>query len=341
MYIWVDLFLNYVHFGFNKQILIKFMKTKLPNISRQIYSEDVLGLLDDHYSFLGTVWVNHQLNWANRVYSMFKDHDKAMIVIYLINKTLTFYSKNFIMLSYDEYYNQETIALEKFSTLEISKNLDIPKESTRRKLIELEKKGIIKRKGLNIIIDRKTFPFLKPDASINKISIFLSLISNILVKKQLLSNPITSKELQKAIEKNFTHIWKLFYDMEISMMLCYKKVFIDLDTWHVFGTCAFNQHLHFEKINVNKMERLKFIKILSSKMNVVGINAMSISDITGIPRATVVRKLKKLLKLKFLIMDKKKHYMLSGLLVKKLIPLQNNVLNQLAKFSSKVYNLII
>ena len=38
-----------------------------------------------------------------------------------------------------------------------------------------------------------------------------------------------------------------------------------------------------------------------------GVNAMSISDITGIPRATVVRKLKVLVKNNILSIDDKKH----------------------------------
>ena len=54
------------------------------------------------------------------------------------------------------------------------------------------------------------------------------------------------------------------------------------------------------------------------KTNFVGINAMSISDITGIPRPTVVRKLKFLIKNKFITMDKKKlfHLKLSEKIIK-------------------------
>jgi hypothetical protein len=70
-----------------------------------------------------------------------------------------------------------------------------------------------------------------------------------------------------------------------------------------------------------------------------GINAMSISDITGIPRATVIRKLKNLVKLKNLTIDKKKHYRLSGNFTKTLMPLQKNVLITLAKFSAQIFNL--
>jgi len=68
---------------------------------------------------------------------------------------------------------------------------------------------------------------------------------------------------------------------------------------------------------------------------------MSISDITGIPRATVVRKLKKLLKLKMLTINNKKHYSLTRTLLKKLMPLQSAVLKRLANFSTKIYNLAI
>ena len=46
---------------------------------------------------------------------------------------------------------------------------------------------------------------------------------------------------------------------------------------------------------------------------------MSISDITGIPRATVIRKLNKLLKEKFLKIDDKKCYSSTGVHAKKLL----------------------
>ena len=72
-----------------------------------------------------------------------------------------------------------------------------------------------------------------------------------------------------------------------------------------------------------------------------GINAMSISEITGIPRATVIRKLKKLVKQKNLLIDEKKHYRLLGTFTKIISPIQKNVLIRLSSFSSKIYNLAI
>ena len=77
----------------------------------------------------------------------------------------------------------------------------------------------------------------------------------------------------------------------------------------------------------------------SDKKNFSGINAMSISDITGIPRATVIRKLKKLLKTKFLKIDNKKQYFSTGIHGKKILNEQKNTFNNLSKFAARIYNL--
>jgi len=67
---------------------------------------------------------------------------------------------------------------------------------------------------------------------------------------------------------------------------------------------------------------------------------MSISDISGIPRATVIRKLNKLVKEKFLTMDSKKHYSTNkGIHQKKLLTVQDDTFTNLSKFAARIYNL--
>ena len=95
------------------------------------------------------------------------------------------------------------------------------------------------------------------------------------------------------------------------------------------------------KTKMGRMDRNEFIKSLTEDYKMQGLNAMSISDITGIPRATVVRKLRKLVKGNYLSINKRKHYKLTGLFVAKLIPLQSIVLNQLSKFSTSVFNIVL
>jgi hypothetical protein len=157
-----------------------------------------------------------------------------------------------------------------------------------------------------------------------------------------LKKKLTSEELEKIIKDNFSYVWKIYYEIQIPMMMSYKKIFGDIESFAIYGTCVVNQHyLSSKKLSKNKLNRLEFIQASYSDVNMQGINAMSISDITGIPRATVVRKLKRLLKLKILIIDEKKHYKLTGNMLIKLIPIQSSVLKRLANFSTQIFNLTI
>ena len=317
------------------------MKLNIPEISQQIYKEDLTKILEKNYPIIGPLWVTDQMEWLNSVYPSFRNHDKFLILIYLIKKTLDFYSNNLIKLTYDDFYSKNTVDIAKFNVSEISLNINIPKESARRKVLELEKSFAIIRSKKKIIIDRSAFPFVKPINSVKRISRFLSIFSKILVKEKILKNKLSSEELENVIKKNFSLVWKAYYELQIPMMIGYKELFEDLESFHIYGTCVVNQHLYLKKTAGTKMTRSEFIESIYSDEETQGINAMSISDITGIPRATAVRKLNRLVKQNYLSINSKKHYRLTGALVKKLVPLQNKVFIKLGEFSSLIFNLAI
>ena len=79
------------------------------------------------------------------------------------------------------------------------------------------------------------------------------------------------------------------------------------------------------------------------KLETQGINTMSLSDITGIPRPTVTRKLKPLLLNKHLYMDKNKlvHPGDQGTYKVEMYNIQNNSLNEFSDFTAKIFNQII
>jgi len=317
------------------------MKITIPEISDQLYKEDILNVMESKYSTLGSVWVSHQMEWCNGVYSSFKDHDKFLIIIFLVKKTLDFYSRNFIKLTYDEFYSRNTVEIEKFSIAEISDALHIPKESTRRKILELENEGAIKKIKRKIIIDRSKFYYSKPIDSIKRVSRFLSTLSKLCESEKILSKNITSEELELVIKNNFSYIWKTYYELQIPMLIHYKKIFLDLETFHIFGICVVNEHLHARKIAEDYMNRDEFLKSIFIENEMQGINAMSISDITKIPRATVIRKLKKLVNQKILTINDKKHYKLKGSFANKLKPVQKDTFIKLANFSTTIFNLVV
>ena len=314
------------------------MKTIIPKIYKQIYKERSLGVLESKYSILGPMWVNQQMEWVNGVYSSFKDHDKFMIVIFLIKKTLDFYSRNFIKLSFEEFYSKDIIEIEKFTISEISKALNIPKESTRRKVLELENEGSIRKIKKKLVLDRSKFDKFKPVHSIKRISRFLATFSEMCEKEKILPKRIPSDKLESIIKKNFSYVWKMYYELQIPMMINYKYLFKDLETFHIFSICAVNQHLHAKKFSESDSGRVNFVKSLLTP-KIQGINAMSLSDISGIPRATVIRKLKKLINLGNLMIDNKKHYRLTGYCLNKVLPIQKKVFIELANFSTQVINI--
>ena len=315
------------------------MRIDIPDISKQIYAEEVYKAIVNSYDEIGPIWSQHQMEWCNNVYSTFKDHEKFLIIIYLIHKTLNFYSKNLTLLTYEEFYTKETVEIEKFNVIELSKKLFIPKESARRKVIELQKIGVLKKVKKKFIIDRSAYPFMKPSHSIKRVSRFLSALSSKLENENVLNKTMKTEEVEKIIKGRFTISWKLWYDMQIPMLLSWKRIFNDLETWHLWGVCAINQTYEQSKNSNIKMDRLQYWKAVTDPdQKFRGLNAMSLSEISGIPRATVVRKLNKLLKAKHLKKNDKKHYLLTGIHLKEMFDVNKATLKGLSKFSTEIYN---
>ena len=121
------------------------MLKNLPDISKQISSKEILSALNKNYSIIVPVWIPMQSEWMNNLYRTFNDYDKFMIIIHLLLKTFDFYSKNFVKLNYQEYFDQSEIEIKEINIMEISNSLNIPKETARRKVNELEELGAIKR----------------------------------------------------------------------------------------------------------------------------------------------------------------------------------------------------
>ena len=317
------------------------MLQEIPKISKQIRSEDIQDSLDKNFVSIMPVWVPLQLEWVNNVYRTFHDYEKFMIIMHLLMTTFDTYSKNFVKLNYDQYFDQNEVEIETINVMEISKSLNIPKETTRRKINELEEMGAIKRINKKIIIDRNTWPNIKPEETIKRMTRFLSTLSKICVSEGIMLKPISIELLTTTCKEYFSFVWLLYYQMQMPMLLGFKKLFGDLESFHVNGMVIINQALNSKKNDNSEMSKEFYLEkyFFADKKDDVGVNAMSISDISGIPRATVIRKLNKLVKNKFLKIDNKKHYSSTGVHGKKLLEIQKQTLINLSKFAARLYNL--
>ena len=317
------------------------MSKLLPEVSKQIRSEDIREVIEKNFVSIIPVWAPLQLAWVNNVYRTFHDYEKFMIIMHLLMQTFEAYSKNFVKLNYDEYFDQNEVEIKSINVMEISKSLNIPKETARRKINELEEMGAIKRINKKIIIDRNTWPNIKPQETIKRMTRFLSTLSKMCVVEGLIPETISSENLTKTCKEYFSFIWKLYYEMQMPMLLGFKKVYGDLEAFHVHGICLINHALNSKRNDNSEMSKEFYLEkyFFADKKDFSGVNAMSISEITGIPRATVIRKLNRLLKEKFLKIDSKKHYSTTGVNQKKILNVQKKTLDNLSNFVTRIYNL--
>ena len=315
---------------------------KLPSIRNELDKETVNAILKKNFNLISIQFYKLTTEWFIGAHKVFNDIDKYLILIYFVNKDLEFYRRNNLNINYDTFYKSNNLEIIKVNIIQISKNLHIPKENVRRKIIALEKEGIITKKGKKIVINRSAYNSSQPTINLYNVSALLSVFTKVLKKEKLKKNYLDTEEVSKLIKQNFSFCWYQFYKFLFSLAYRWQSYFGDLEVFLIMNTIVFNS-------NSNLNNRLKGLdsylenwrsKILNS--NILGINAMSISDITGIPRPTVVRKLKFLIKNKFIIMDKKKlfHLKLSDKNFNDLTKKQDETLLSISDFITRVFNQI-
>ena len=111
--------------------------TIIPSVSAQIDEKEIFKIISNNFSKLAPSYYYLISNWLIRAYNVHKDIDKYIIIIYLINKDLIIFRRNGLIVNYDTFYKDRSIEIEKINISDISKDLNIPKESVRRKILEL------------------------------------------------------------------------------------------------------------------------------------------------------------------------------------------------------------
>ena len=277
---------------------------KIPSISSAVNESYLRILIGKNYNTLSPIFFRFVSDWLIAAYSNFKDIDTYIILIYLVNNDFKFYRENNVLIDFESFYKDKTLEIEEIKIIKIAKDLLIPKESARRKVTELEKRGVIKRKNKKIFIDRSAYETVKPIKSLRHLSLLISISSKILVNENKIDKFYNPDEVSKKIKEQFSFCWYQFYKFIFAYYIRWKKMFKDYELvcigLLVFANAATNKSFELKKLTAKKwVEEI-------SEADSVGLNAMSISDITGIPRPTVVRKLNKLIKAGWMNYNEKK-----------------------------------
>ena len=326
------------------------IKTKkiIPTLSENKFQKSlVLESLEQNILSHWDTWGKFQQAWTSRAYKSFKDLDKYVVLIYLIKENWMNLTGKFQYLSMDEFYDSESVTIDKINLIQISNDLNIPKETIRRKVNELQESNILKREGKSIVFNREGIETQKPNEMINLLSIFIEKKAKMLHGKEWFGESLSKIQINSFIKKYFTIIWLRFFRMQIPFLTRHRNVFGDLETWIVWGNIALSHQYHLAKAAENNLVSSPItIKSYYSDVADVkiirGINASSIADISRIPRATVIRKLKWLIKQNCIKKNQNLEYQMKkgGSLNKRIS--ENFLLNQhsVAEFLTDIFDLM-
>ncbi len=312
----------------------------IPSISSQIDEKIIFKVIDKHFSRLAPYYYKWINSWLIGAYKNFGNIDKYIILIYIINQDFIFFRKNGLIIDYDTFYKDKTLEVEKINISKISKDLQIAKESVRRKVEELEKAEIIKRKGKQIFVNRTAFTVTQANLTLKNMSILLCEFNKILKEENSVEVAYATTEISDSIKKNFSFVWYQFYKFLFTFTNRCRKEVGDLETFCI-GVIVLLNAAENKNFRIKEFNRKKYqISIQGSDEK--GVNAMSISDVTGIPRITVIRKLKYLIKRNILHINEKKLITLniSGVALEEIQELQNQNMRSLSNFIYRVFNQI-
>ena len=278
-------------------------------------SSEVYEVLNKNSNDTVSYWFKLQQAWCNNAYNTFKDYDSYLVLIYLVNEIFKKLSDRFQYLTYQEFYDRTELLIDKINLIEISKDLNIPKETIRRKVNFLQDQNIIFRKGKSIYFNRNLTDAQRPANSKQIMSVFLEKSGQILAKEDWFGKAFNRIEIEKFIDKHFTICWQHWFRLQIPFLVRHRFFYGDLETWNVWGCIGLSQFTdYFKQVQNTVIEYPRsyadlYLHLLRHTPK-NGINASSISEISRIPRATVIRKLKTLLKQKLIMKNKKLEYML-------------------------------
>ena len=285
------------------------------------FESDYLASLNKNYKSLDNGYLT--LIFTKRVHQeilRFREHDlKAPI-------------------DFDNFWdNLARVNQEKLTIIEIAKISGLPKETARRKLLFLIKNKYLSKKG-NIINWTPDEDYRKnyiPMAE-KQIDAFALLLRNV---AKFINIDLDIDLIKQDAKKNFSFYVFHFLDVQQRYLKIFLNKLGDLELFFIGLQVVIVTGVKLKERNLSMQDLFNDPELVKDYSN-YDISATSISDVTGIPRATCIRKLDQLAKLKIVQQSKitKRYYVLPELFGKFLNKEQST---QVAEMFSKFYSLFI
>ena len=256
----------------------------------------------DNYRKIIGEFMNIQSEFLSGIYNRYdKDLDAANIVLFfaknLHQETLRLRDSDLnVDISFENFWNNHSkIRQKNFKIISIAKETGLPKETTRRKINNLIRSKMIEKQK-NYLSWK---PVEKHKESYNEIvSEELKQISKLIQVICIHLNITFSREkITNELKKYYSFYWYHYLNTQLQYLKMWQNRLSDLELLLISMQCLIQSNLNSDKG-------------IKDNIKLGSVSATSISDVTGIPRATCIRKLDKLYKMKIIKKDQetKRYY---------------------------------
>ena len=189
-----------------------------------------------------------------------------------------------------------------FSIISMSRETGLPKETARRKMNELIKSKTLKKIDNKIIwepIDTHKISYNSIiEKEMGEILRFLN------VMNKFTGVIIDNNKFKKSLKENFSFVWYHFLNSQLRILKNWQNKFKDLELLLINLECSIQGNRIYDK-KILSMKVIFFSKNnLHGEIQVPSVSATSVCEVTGIPRATCIRKLEKLTSMRLIAKDK-------------------------------------
>ena len=315
---------------------------------KELQSRDINQLLLKHTADLMSGFYEMQSTFLSGIYKRYKSIETANIILCLAKKMhleiIRQREKNMNHdISLENFWNNfNNISRPTEKIVSIANMTGIPKETTRRKIISLINQNFVVRNKSN-----KEYYW---NLSSKHHDDYFNIVNNeieVLAKfasacAESLKLNVDKNSIVKEIKSQFSFYWYHFLNYQLIWLKMWQDKIKDID-FILIALQAVIPTLQYASKNQNikdlSLENLSKIVGKSNnqyKFSDTAVSTASISEVTGIPRATCIRKLETLVKLGMLVRETKtKRYFINQLTSKRTntILTKENVLFTIENFS--------
>ena len=282
---------------------------------QQLSTKNIEKIIFDNFIEYQYLFVEFQSKFMSGLFNRYQSLENGNLVLYYAKEThqgilrKKDYDLNF-NISFEQFWeNHSELSPPRISIIKIGEDTLLPKETTRRKILQLIKQKVLNKKNKNTgWLPNEQYKQNYNSIIDKEIDGVCKLISYICKKINI---SVSKEQVKKEIKEKFSFYWFHYLGAQLEYFRLWTKQLKDIELALIFMQLVYLFTSKAKARNLSHKDIFENPSLLKEFIS-ASISATSIAEVTGIPRATCVRKLEFLVKLKIISQDKisKRYYII-------------------------------